>query len=124
MRRLTGWILSALLAVFLLWDSGTKILKVPAVVQGSATMGFSADLLPPIGIALLISLVLFLIPRLVLLGGILLAAYFGGAVCAGLRAHAPTPYIIAPIVIGILVWVAIFLRDARFYPLLFGSTGD
>lgn len=119
MQKRMGWTLSGLLAVFLLWDSGTKILKVAAVVKGSAGMGFSADLLPPVGIALLVSVVLFLIPRLVLLGGILLAAYLGGAVCAGLRVHAPAAYIIAPIVVGVLVWVAIFLRDARFRPLLF-----
>jgi uncharacterized membrane protein (UPF0182 family) len=119
MKR-SGWILSGLLAAFLFFDAGSKILKTAMAVNGGAQAGFSANLMPGIGWALLISTVLFLIPRTILLGGILLAAYLGGAVCASVRLHAPVALIAFPVVYGVLVWVAIFLRDERFPPLLAG----
>lgn len=116
--KLAGWILSGLLALFLFWDAFGKITRVAAVVTGSAQMGYSADLLPTIGIALVISTIIFLIPRLLFFGSILLTAYLGGAVATGVRAHGPMFVIVFPIVFAILVWVAACLRNQRIRQLL------
>ncbi|HXE32040.1 MAG TPA: DoxX family protein [Terriglobales bacterium] len=116
--RLGGWILSGLLSAFLLWDAWGKITMQPFVVTATAKAGLPVSALPGIGTALLISTILYLIPRTLLLGSILLAAYLGGAVASGVLTHQPTSLIVFPIVFGILVWIGTFLRDSRYRSLL------
>lgn len=117
-QQLGGWILSGLLSAFLLWDAWGKITMQPYVVSASAKAGVPVGALPGIGIALLIGTILYLIPRTLLLGSILLAAYLGGAVASGVILHQPTFVIVFPIVFGILVWIGTFLRDSRYRSLL------
>uniref|UniRef100_UPI00292F742D DoxX family protein n=1 Tax=Klebsiella aerogenes TaxID=548 RepID=UPI00292F742D len=59
--------------------------------------------------------ILFLIPRTATLGGLLLTAYLGGAVDSHVRAGEP---FVVPIVIGVMIWAALYLRDARVRALL------
>jgi hypothetical protein len=63
-----------------------------------------------IGLILLISTILYLIPRSAVLGAILLSAYLGGAVTTHVRVGDPFYF---PIAMGILVWIGIYLRERR-----------
>jgi len=47
--RITGWVLTSLVALFLLFDSATKLLQLPAVVEATLQMGFPATTVPVIG---------------------------------------------------------------------------
>jgi len=106
------------LSAFLFFDAVGKLMKLSAVVQGSAQAGYSADLLPKIGMVLLVCTILYLIPRTLFLGSLLLTAYLGGAVATGVRMHAAAFMIVFPIVFAVLVWVGTVLRDGRFRTLL------
>jgi hypothetical protein len=55
--------------------------------------------------------ILFVIPRTSILGAILLAGYLGGATATQVRLE--DPWFFFPVVIGVLVWGGLFLRDAR-----------
>jgi hypothetical protein len=109
-----GLVLTVLLALFLLFDAVTKLLRLPDVVQATEQMGFSASALPVIGSVLLVCLMLYLVPRTSILGAVLLTGYFGGAVCAQLRIEAPLfSTLLFPVYFGILVWAALYLRSAQ-----------
>jgi hypothetical protein len=111
--RITGWVLTSLVALFLLFDSVTKLLQLPAVVEATVQMGFPATTVPVIGGTLLACLVLYLIPRTAVLGAVLLTGYLGGAVCAQLRIEAPVlGYLLFPVYTGVLVWLGLYLRSA------------
>jgi hypothetical protein len=111
--RITGWLLTSLVALFLLFDSVTKLLQLPAVVEATVQMGFPATTVPVIGGTLLACLVLYLIPRTAVLGAVLLTGYLGGAVCAQLRIEAPVlGYMLFPVYTGVLVWLGLYLRSA------------
>jgi DoxX-like protein len=111
--RITGWVLTSLVALFLLFDSVTKLLQLPAVVEATVQMGFPATTVPVIGGTLLACLVLYLIPRTAVLGAVLLTGYLGGAVCAQLRIEAPVlGYLLFPVYTGVLVWAGLYLRSA------------
>jgi hypothetical protein len=111
--RITGWVLTSLVALFLLFDSATKLLQLPAVVEATVQMGFPATTVPVIGGTLLACLVLYLIPRTAVLGAVLLTGYLGGAVCAQLRIEAPVlGYLLFPVYTGVLVWLGLYLRSA------------
>jgi hypothetical protein len=109
----TSRILGALVVIFLLFDSISKIMKMANVVEQSAKLGFDATMIFQIGVILLVCTVLYIIPRTAILGAILLTGYLGGALCTNLRSGAPLPLILFPFVFGVIVWVPLYLRDSR-----------
>jgi DoxX-like family len=112
----SGRILSALTVLFLLFDSGLKVMKLAPAVEATARLGYPASLVLPIGIAELICVVLCVIPRTSILGAILLTGYLGGATATQVRLQ--DPWFFFPVVIGALVWGGLFLREDRLRALI------
>jgi hypothetical protein len=108
-----GRIISALIVLFLLFDSGLKVMKLAPAVEATARLGYPASLVLPIGIAELLCVVLFVIPRTSTLGAIMLTGYLGGATATQVRLE--DPWFFFPVIIGALVWVGLFLRDERLH---------
>ena len=117
-RLWAGWIMGGLPALFLLLDASMKFVKPAAVVEGSLKVGFPESTLVGIGIALLLSTLLYLVPRTAVLGAILLTGYLGGAVATNVRVIGPVFNIVFPIIFAALLWGAIWLRDRRLQDLL------
>ena len=110
----TGRIISAVICLLLLMDAGEKLLRAAAVVQGMTQAGFPAGEIVPIGVILLVCIVLYAVPQTAMFGAILLTGYLGGAVVTNFRLSMPLlAYTLAPVYVGILVWGALYLRDAR-----------
>lgn len=109
----TGRIIEILLVLFMLFDSITKIIKMRQVVEATVQIGFPENRIVAIGVALLISLILYMIPRTSILGAILLTGYLGGAVCANVFAKTAAFNLSFPVIFGVLVWLSLYLRDAR-----------
>jgi hypothetical protein len=108
--RITGWIISGFIGLFMLFDGAAKVVRFAPYVEGTVKAGFADSLVVPLGIVALFSTILYLIPRTSVLGAILLAAYFGGATATHVRLGQPFYF---PVVFGILTWLALYLRDAR-----------
>jgi hypothetical protein len=51
----------------------------------------------------------YLLPRTSILGAILLTGYLGGATATQVRLE--TPWFLLPILVGVLAWGALWLRD-------------
>ena len=111
----TGRILSALPALLLLFSAVLKFMKPPAVTEGMQKLGYSDYLLFPLGFVEALCTVLYVIPQTSVLGAILLTGYLGGATASNLRVGEP---IFGPIILGIIVWLGLFLRDRRLRSLL------
>lgn len=110
----SGWIITGLVALFLLFDGIMKLVKPAPVVQAFARTGWPVELSAPIGIILLSCTVVYLVPRLSLLGAILLTGYLGGAVATNLRLENPLfSNTLFPVYFGILMWVSVWLREPR-----------
>ncbi|MES2377335.1 MAG: DoxX family protein [Bacteroidota bacterium] len=106
----TGWIISALVILFLLLDAGMKVIKSSISVDATVKLGLSADLVQPVGIILLICTILYILPRTAIIGAILLTGYLGGAIVVMLFAKQPYYF---PLVFGVLAWLGLYLRDVR-----------
>jgi hypothetical protein len=106
-----GRIISALLALLLIFSAVMAITKPPAVVDGFTKFGYPERLIPVIAILELSCAVLYLIPRTSILGAILLTGYFGGATATHIRISDPS--FIMPVLAGVLAWLGLFLRDDR-----------
>jgi hypothetical protein len=73
----------------------------------------------PLGIILLISLVVYVIPRTSVLGAILLTGYLGGAVATNMRLGNPLfLYTLFPVYFGVLIWGSLYLREPRLRELI------
>jgi DoxX-like family len=106
-----GWIFSALPALFLLFDGGMKLFKPEFVVKATVQLGYPETVIVPLGIVLTACTVLYLIPRLAVLGAILLTGYLGGAVATHVRVGAGLFEITFPVIFGALFWGGLLLRD-------------
>jgi hypothetical protein len=92
----------------------TKVIKERHVLQATAQLGISVSLIPVIGTILLICTLLYAVPRTAFFGGLLLTGYLGGAVAVQLRVgNALFNQPLFPVYFGALVWLALYLRDAR-----------
>lgn len=104
----TGVACSAIPCLMLLSGSIMAWTQSPTVIEGTTHLGYPVNSLPVIGTLELFCAVLYLIPRTTILGAILLTAYFGGATASHVRIQEP---FFPPIVMGILVWGGLWLRD-------------
>jgi DoxX-like family len=112
----TGRIISALMIVFMLFDAGVKILKLPAAVEGTVRLGYPASTVQLIGIIALVCALLYAIPRTSILGAILLTGYLGGATATQVRVQ--EAWSIFPPILGALIWAGLYLRDERLRALI------
>ena len=110
----SGRVISMLLVPFLAFDSVMKFVKPAAVVVATAHLGWSMDLSATLGAVLLISVILYTVPSTSILGAILLTGYLGGAVATHLRVGDPLfSHVLFPVYFGVLLWLALYLREAR-----------
>ena len=108
-----GRIMSGLPALFLLFGGVMNLVRPAFVVEGTVEMGYSEQVIRPLGIVLLVCTPLYLFPRTAVLGAILLTGYLGGAVATHVL-HGDGPIqIFFPVVFGTLLWGGLVLRDPR-----------
>jgi hypothetical protein len=72
--------------------------------------GYPEHAFRPILIAEMVCVLLYVIPQTAVLGAILLTGYLGGATATHVRVGEP---FFIPIVVGVVVWLGLYLRDAR-----------
>jgi DoxX-like protein len=112
----TGRMMSAIPILLMLFAASTKLMKVPAVIEGMGKYGFSAGLVPIVGAIELVSTVLYVIPQTAVLGAILLTGVFGGAIVTNLRVGDPSG--LAPLILGLIVWGGLWFRESRLRELI------
>jgi hypothetical protein len=116
--RPTKWVIGILTALIMLAFVPSAILKLihhPMAVEGFTSMGIPFGAIVPIGIAELLCLVVYLLPRTVVLGTFLLTGYLGGATLANIIGGND---FIHALVIGLFVWTAAWLRVPELRDLL------
>jgi hypothetical protein len=108
-----GRVISALTILFLLFDSLIKILELAPAVEATTQLGYAESQVFGIGVIELASLILYAIPQTSILGGILLTGHLGGAIATHMRAGSDLFSLVFPLIIGLLLWGGLFLRDER-----------
>ncbi len=112
----TGWAITALVGVMLLFSATMKIQKHPEAVKAMTEIfGYPEGVLITIGVVEACCALLYLIPQTSALGAVLLTGYLGGAVATHVRVN---DQFAGPIIGGILVWFGLFFRDSRVRALL------
>jgi len=109
----TGRIIGAIAILYLLLDSVSHILQLPAVEEWRVNiLGFPAHTTLSNGLILLVCIIVYLIPRTSVLGAILLTGYLGGAVAINVRINSPFfSHILLPVYVGIMIWGRLYLKE-------------
>src|SRR4051794_26651245 len=102
--RWAGRLASGVPALFLMVDGGMKLFRPPVVVETTRQLGYPESVLVGLGLVLLTSTLLYLVPRTSILGAVLLTGYLGGAAASQLRISAPVFNIVFAVSLGILLW--------------------
>lgn len=111
-----GRVATALPVLGLLMSGAMKLSRNPQFEsQFVEKLGYPAGSLSVIGIVELVCTILYVVPQTSVIGAVLLTGYLGGAVATHVRIGEPFA---APIVLGVLVWAGLFLRDERVRALL------
>jgi DoxX-like family len=110
-----GWIFTALIGGGLIASAALKLAQPKFVTEGFAKSGFPDGTLVPIGIAELISALLFLFPKTRVLGAVLVTGYMGGAIATHVHGGES---IVVQILFGVFAWLGLYLRDARIRSIL------
>ena len=111
-----GRVMSALPVLLVLFGSVMKLMKTASVVEGFTRAGVPERLIIPVGIIELVCVIVYVIPQTAVLGAILMTGLLGGATITTLRIGDPTYPM--PVVLGMLAWGGLFLRDTRLRELI------
>ncbi len=113
--KIAGWVLSGLIALFMLGASvAPKLLQLDVALEPMKVIGWPAKYLLLIGVIELVCVLLFLVPRTALLGAVLFTGLLGASLAANLRVDNPLfSHTLFSIYLGIAVWVALWLREER-----------
>ena len=112
----TGRVMSALPILLVLFGSVMKLMKTASVIEGFAHAGLPEKLIIPVGLIELICVLVYVIPQTSVLGAILMTGLLGGATITGLRIGDPS--VPLPVILGMLAWGGLYMRDVRLRALI------
>lgn len=105
-----GYIASGLPGLLLVFSGVAKLILPEGMPEEFARLGYPVSTAAGIGIVALLCAALYLIPRTSVLGAILLTGYLGGATATHVRIG---DLFIMPIIVGVVLWAGLYLRDPR-----------
>jgi hypothetical protein len=110
-----GCVMSAIPVLMLVMSAVMKFMKPQPVVDGFVHLGIPLTMVVCLGVLELLCTVVYLIPATSILGAILLTGYLGGATLTTLRVG---DAYYGPVVLGILLWGGLYLREPRLRALI------
>jgi len=118
---IAGRVISGIAVAFLGFDAVFKLFAPPEAIAGTTELGWSPDVIVPLGILQLVLLALYLVPRTAVLGAVLWTGYLGGAIATHVRIDNPLfSHVLFPVYVAAFVWGGLWLRDARVRAMLQG----
>ncbi len=114
----TGRVLTGLVVAFLAFDGAMKLIPIEPVLEALRRLGYPVEIARHLGVVLVACTALYAVPRTRMLGALLSTAYLGGATATHVRVGDPFWF---PIVMGVLLWAGLYLREPRLRALLAAS---
>ena len=112
-RLWVGRVLSGVPVLMLLFSATLKFLNTQEVRTGMTQLGYPESHTIKLGILEIACTIVYMIPKTAVLGAILLTGYLGGATATHVRVGDP---FFGPPILGILLWLGLYLRDRRLRP--------
>ncbi len=114
----TGRVLSFLVCMPFIFSAVSKIFyekMFPQMPEEMAKIGLPMSILTPVAILEVLCIVMYLVPVTSVLGAVLFTGYLGGAILTHLRVEQS---VFLHIVLGLVIWLGIYLREPRLHSVL------
>jgi len=111
-RKNIGWVLTIILSCILLFSAYGKLAQTDRIVEMLDSNNL-LDWITILGIGELVSLIIFVIPKTMRFGTLLLSAYFGGAIVFHMAHPIPGPEtegFLVPVILLVLIWITSWVR--------------
>ena len=109
----TSYLLQGIIVIMFMMGASMNLIQDEEAVQNAVAFGYQEHTVFNLGVALLVSTVLYAIPRTAVFGAILLTGWLGGAVATHVIHQDPVFNTVFPALFGVVMWLALWLRDAR-----------
>ncbi len=109
-----GYILQGLISAMFLMGAFMNITKNPSAVKGAVDMGYNEGSLIFLGLTLFVAVLLYIWPKTSMIGAIMLTGWLGGAVATHVIKGDALGHVLAPVIFGFVVWLALWLRGFYF----------
>jgi hypothetical protein len=111
-----GWAISILVSLPFVFSAAMKLMGGPELAKGMEHLELAGKIpIFPLSLLELSVLAVYLIPPTSVLGAILLTGYLGGAILTHWRVG---DMFVVHIVLGMLIWLGIYLREDRLRDLI------
>lgn len=107
----TGRIISVLPVLGLVMSGAMKFTKSEELIKGFEHLGWPVDYALGLGILELSCVAIYAFPPTAVLGAILVTGYMGGAIATHVRIGELN--VVPHVLIGVLAWLGLYLRDPR-----------
>lgn len=114
----TGRVLSVLVSFPFIFSAVSKLFyekMFPQMPEEMAKIGLPMSTLTPVAILEILCIVMYLVPVTSVLGAVLFTGYLGGAILTHLRVEQS---VFLHIVLGLVIWLGIYLREPRLHRVL------
>jgi hypothetical protein len=101
-------------AVFL-FSGAMKLVGGPQLAEGMAHLQLPMSMVVPLAVLEILCVTIYAVPQTAVLGSVLLTGYLGGAILTHWRVGDP---VVVHIVLGLLLWLGVYLREPRLKALL------
>jgi hypothetical protein len=104
-------VLGGLPIAFLTLDAVIKLARLAPAITGTVKLGYPPGVVFGIGLAEIVCVLAYAIPRTAIVGAVLLTGYLGGAVATHVRVGDPVAtHILTPFYVAAMIWGALLLR--------------
>ena len=110
-----GRVISVLVSLLFLLSAFFKLKDGPEILKSFTHLGIPQSMMVPLAILEISCVVIYLIPATSVIGAILLTGYVGGTICTAWRVGDP---VYLQILLGLLIWLGIYLRESRLKALI------
>jgi hypothetical protein len=117
-RLWISYILQTLVTLLLIMGAINNLLQTEMAVKGAIDMGYPENSVVYLGVILLLSTILFVIPKTAFIGAILISAWLGGAIATHIIHQDPLFNILFPAVFGKIMWISLWLRNEKIQDLV------
>ena len=112
-RLWISYILQGLITIMFLMGAVMNLIQNEEAVRGATEMGYPESTVVYLGLVLLVSTLLYAIPKTSGIGAILLTGWLGGAVATHVIHQDPVFNTTFPFLFGIVLWLALWLRSEK-----------
>ena len=114
----TGRVISGLVSLPFAFSAVSKLfynILFPEMPEQMALIGLPLSILFPVAILEVLCVVIYLIPATSVLGAVLFTGFLGGAILTHLRVGQS---VLMHVILGLLIWLGIYLREPRLHAVL------